>query len=103
MTPFGGPYWIMGRDVGGGGAGGGGFGSFTTYMVASKTCGSTVITTWPTLLMLSLGGLFGSSIRTPLRFEGFDQYFWKKPSVIHLFRERDRDSDRTPLEGQLVR
>jgi hypothetical protein len=42
MTPFGGPYWIIGRVVLGMG-GAGVLRSFTANMVASKTCGSTVI------------------------------------------------------------
>lgn len=81
MTPFGGPYCMTGRSVFGGG---GGFGSLTAYIVASKTCGSTVMVTWPSLAMLSFGGLFGSSITTPLRFVGFDQYFSNIPSLIHF-------------------
>lgn len=89
----------MGRELGGAGGGWAGFGSLTTYMVASKTCGSTVMTTWPTLLMLSFGGLFGSSTVAPLRLEGFVQYFSKMPSLIHLLRDRESDSDKTPLEG----
>ena len=71
IAPFGGPYWMMGRWAGGG-AGGGGFGSLTANMVASKTCGSTVMVTWPILVMLSLGGLFGSSMRTPFFLVGFE-------------------------------
>jgi hypothetical protein len=66
-------------------------------MVASKTCGSTVMVTWPSLVMLSFGGLFGSSITTPFRFVGFDQYFSNIPSLIHFCRDRKRDSARTPL------
>jgi hypothetical protein len=41
--------------------------SLTTYMVASKMCGSMVMVTLPTRVMLSLGGFFGSSFSTPLR------------------------------------
>ena len=81
MTPFGGPYWITGRVAG---SGAGGFGSLTAYMVASKTCGSTVMVTWPSLTMLSLGGLFASSWTTPFRLTGLDQYFSKMLSLIHL-------------------
>jgi hypothetical protein len=73
----------MGRSLAGG-AGGGGFGSFTANMVASKTCGSTVIVTWPSFVMLSFGGLFGSSCTTPFRFVGFDQYFSNIPSLVHF-------------------
>jgi hypothetical protein len=53
--------------------------------------------TWPSLVMLSLGGLLGSSISTPFRLDGFVQYFSNMPSLIHLFRDRERDSARTPL------
>lgn len=70
MAPFGGPYCTMGRSVVGG-AGGCGFGSLTANMVASKTCGSTVMVTVPSFIMLSLGGLFGSSMTTPFFFVGF--------------------------------
>lgn len=94
MTPFGGPYWRTGRE---GGSGAGGFGSLTAYMVASKTCGSTVMVTWPSLTMLSLGGLLGSSMTTPFRLTGLDQYFSKMLSLIHLWRDRVRESARTPL------
>lgn len=86
---------MMGRSVVG--AVGGGFGSLTANMVASKTCGSTVIVTWPSLVMLSFGGLFGSSITTPLRFVGLDQYFSNMPSLVHFWRDRKSDSARTPL------
>lgn len=96
MTPFGGPYCMMGRSLLGGG-GGGGFGSLTPYMVASKTCGSTVMVTCPSLVMLSFGGLLGSSITTPFRFVGLDQYFSNIPSVVHFCRDRARDSASTPL------
>lgn len=58
----------------------GGLISLTAYMVASRTCGSIVMVTWPILVMLSLGGLFGSSLTMPLRFVGFVQYFSKMPS-----------------------
>lgn len=37
ITPFGGPYCIIGRVVLGVGAGAGGLGSFTANMVTSKT------------------------------------------------------------------
>lgn len=96
IVPFGGPYCTIGRSVVGGG-GGGGFGSLTANMVASKTCGSTVIVIWPILVMLSLGGLFGSSITTPFFLVGLDQYFSKMPSIVHFWRDRDRDSESTPL------
>lgn len=58
--------------------------------------------TVPTLDMLSLGGFFGSSFRTPLRLCGFVQYLAKRPSLIHLFRDRERDSARTPLGNASV-
>jgi hypothetical protein len=96
IVPFGGPYCTIGRSVVGGG-GAGGFGSLTANMVASKTCGSTVIVIWPILVMLSLGGLFGSSITTPFFLVGLDQYFSKMPSIVHFWRDRDRDSESTPL------
>lgn len=92
MTPLGGPYCIIGRKaelvVGGG------FWYLTAYIVASKMCGSTVIVMVPILVMLSFGGLFGS---TPFRFEGFVQYFSNMPSLIHFWRDRVSDSARTPL------
>lgn len=80
MKPFGGPYWSTGRA-----ATGcfctvcgccfpaadvcclGSFDALTAYMVASTMCGSMVMVTMPTLVMLSLGGFLGSSCRTPLR------------------------------------
>lgn len=58
MIPFGGPYCSIGRNTG---CGAGGFGSLTAYIVASKMCGSRVMVTWPTLVILSLEGLLGSS------------------------------------------
>lgn len=99
MEPFGGPYCMMGRKMAWvvGAGGGGGFGSLTAYSVASKMCGSMVIVTGPSLDMLSLGGLLGSSVTTPLRFIGLVQYFSKTPSAIHLCRDRTSDSARTPL------
>lgn len=102
MTPFGGPYSRIGRfSVGG--FGGGGLGSLTANIVASKTCGSTVIVTWPSLTMLSLGGLLGSSMTAPLFFIGFVQYFSNICSVIHWLRDRTKDSWRTPLRSGHVR
>jgi len=53
-------------------------------MTASKTCGSTVIVTVPSFVMLSLDGLFGSSMTTPLRLVGLDQYFSNMASLIHF-------------------
>lgn len=46
------------------------------------------MTTWPSLIMVSLAGLLGSSITTPFRLEGLDQYFSNMPSLIHLCRDR---------------
>lgn len=74
-----------------------GFGSLTVYMVASMMCGSIVIVTVPTFVILSFGGFFGSSLRTPFRLCGFVQYFSKRPSLVHFCRDRDSDSARTPL------
>lgn len=85
-----------------GGSMGAGLGSRTPYIVASNTCGSTVINTWPSLTMESFDGFFGSSVATPRRFDGLDQYFSKIPSLIHFKRDRDKDSARTPLRGMLV-
>ena len=100
MAPPEGPYMSTGRF---GGSTDAGFGSRTPYMVASNMCGSTVMITWPSLTMESLAGFLGSSAVTPRRFEGLDQYFSKMPSLIHLLRDRDRDSARTPLcLGQCV-
>lgn len=53
--------------------------------------------TWPTFIMLSLGGLLGSSAVAPFFFDGLVQYFSKMLSVIHLWRDLERDSARTPL------
>jgi hypothetical protein len=97
MTPFGGPYCIMGRkdELAAGAAG---FElSLMPYMVASSTWGSIFRITLPIFCMLSLGGLLGSSLTTPFRLTGFVQYFSKMPSFIHFCRERVRDSARTPL------
>lgn len=91
MTPFGGPYSRIGR-LSVGGFGGGGLGSLTANMVASKTCGSTVMVTWPNLTMLSLGGLLGSSMTAPLFFMGLVQYFSNICSLIHWLRDRTNDS-----------
>ena len=91
MTPFGGPYSRIGR-LSDGGLGGGGFGSLTANIVASKTCGSQVIVTWPNLTMLSFGGLLGSSITAPLFFMGLVQYFSNICSLIHWLRDRTKDS-----------
>ena len=60
--------------------GAGGLGSLTANIVASMTCGSTVMVTLPSFIMLSLGGLLGSSLTTPFRLDGFDQYFSNMPS-----------------------
>lgn len=85
IDPLGGPYWRTGRasagcfccfcgcDFGagagdgdcfcaedGGGSCGGSFDALTANMVASTICGSIVIVTVPTLVMLSFGGLLGS-------------------------------------------
>jgi hypothetical protein len=98
MTPPGGPYCSIGRKIAfvvGDGAGG--LGSLIVNIVASKTCGSTVMVTDPTLIMLSLGGFFGSSYITPFLLYGLVQYFSKMPSLIHFCRDRPRDSDNTPL------
>jgi hypothetical protein len=84
--------WFWGRR---------GLGSFTTYIVASTTCGSIVIVTTPTLVMLSLGGFLGSSWTTPLRLCGFVQYFSKSPSWVHFCRDRDSDSVSTPLGEEI--
>ncbi len=96
IAPLEGPYCMMGRKdelpVGAG------FGSFTAYMVASNTCGSTVIVTWPILVIVSLGGLLESSFTTPFRLVGFVQYFSNTPSFIHFWRDLDSDSAITPLE-----
>lgn len=43
------------------------FGSLTIYMVASTTCGSIIMVTRPTFVMVSFGGFLGSSMSTPLR------------------------------------
>lgn len=99
MTPLGGPYWMIGRWIGGGG---GGFGSLTANMVTSKTWGSTAMVTWPSLVIVSLPGLLGSSITTPFLLEGLLQYFSKMPSAIHLSRDLWRDSARTPLRAMSV-
>lgn len=80
---------------------GGGLGSLTAYRVASRTCGSTVMVTCPILVILSLGGLFGSSFTTPFRFVGFVQYFSNIPSCIQFWRDLESDSARTPLGGQV--
>lgn len=98
MAPLGGPYCMMGRNVACVvGATGGGLGSLIAHMVASKTCGSMVMVTCPSLDMLSLGGLLGSSMTTPFFFVGLVQYFSKMPSAIHRCRDRVRDSANTPL------
>lgn len=41
------------------------------------------MTTGPSLIMVSLAGLPGSSMTTPFRLDGLDQYFSKMPSLIH--------------------
>lgn len=53
--------------------------------------------TLPSLTIESLGGLFGSSIKTPFFLCGLVQYFSKIPSLIQVCRDRVRDSARTPL------
>lgn len=53
--------------------------------------------TWPILVMVSFGGLFGSSTTTPFFLYGFVQYFSNSPSLIHFRRERTSDSAKTPL------
>lgn len=53
--------------------------------------------TWPILVMLSFGGLLGSSTTTPFFLYGLVQYFSNMPSLIHFRRDRTNDSDRTPL------
>lgn len=70
-------------------------------MVASIMCGSIVIVTVPTFDMVSLGGFLGSSLMTPLRLCGFVQYLAKRPSLIHFWRDRERDSARTPLHRRV--
>lgn len=80
ITPFGGPYCIMGRNVEFVVGAAGGFGSLMANMTASMTCGSTVIVTVPILVMLSFAGLFGSSLTTPFLLTGFVQYFSNMPS-----------------------
>lgn len=97
---MGGPYCKIGRKVAWVVAAGG-LGSLMAHMVASKTCGSMVMVTWPILLMVSLGGFLGSSGAFFFR-AGFVQYFSKRPSAIHLCRERLRDSAITPLCRLLV-
>lgn len=71
--------------------------SLTMYIVASITCGSSVIVTVPTFCMLSLGGFLGSSLSTPFLLCGFVQYFSNRPSLVHFCRDLERDSARTPL------
>lgn len=96
IAPLGGPYCIMGLKVellvvvtA--------LGSFTAYMVASITWGSTVIVIWPILDMVSFAGLLESSLTTPFRLVGFVQYFSNTPSCIHFWRDRKSDSAMTPL------
>ena len=96
IVPREGPYMSTGRLAGRAAAG---LGSRTPYIVASIVCGSTVMSTWPSLTMESLAGFLGSSAATPRRFEGLDQYFSKMPSLIHLLRDRESDSASTPLSG----
>ena len=80
ITPFGGPYCIIGRNVEFVVGAAGGFGSLMANMVASIACGSTVMVTVPILVMLSFAGLFGSSFTTPFLLTGFVQYFSNMPS-----------------------
>jgi len=82
ITPLGGPYCKTGRATGLGF--GGGLGSFTPYIVASNTCGSTVMVTWPIFTIVSFAGLFASSFAAPFRLLGFVQYFSNMPSSIHF-------------------
>jgi hypothetical protein len=53
--------------------------------------------TWPSFVMLSLGGFLGAAVTTPFLLVGFVQYFSNMKSVIHLERERRIDSAMTPL------
>jgi hypothetical protein len=82
IAPLGGPYCMMGLKVEL--LVGVGLGSLTAYIVASIRWGSTVIVTWPILLMVSLAGLLESSLTTPFRLVGFVQYFSNTPSCIHF-------------------
>jgi hypothetical protein len=82
ITPLGGPYCNIGRAVGLGF--GRGLGSFTPYIVASNTCGSTVMVTGPIFTIVSFAGLFTSSFAAPFRLLGFAQYFSNMPSSIHF-------------------
>ena len=95
IVPFGGPNCMTGRSCVGGGAGG--FGSLTVYRTASKTWGPTAMVTWPSLDMLSFGGLFGGSLRMPRFLTGLVQYRSKTPSPTQTCRDRCKDSLRTPL------
>lgn len=61
-----------------------------------------MIVTWPIFAILSLGGLWGSSLTTPFRFVGFVQYLSKMPSWIHFWRDLERDSAKTPLRKQVT-
>lgn len=59
--------------------------------------------TVPSLYMESFGGFLGSSMSTPFFLCGFVQCFSKRPSLSHRWRERDKDSARTPLSHEHVR
>lgn len=67
------------------------------YRLTSKTCGSIMIAHVPALTIVSREGLPGSSYSTPFFFVGFDQYFWKRPSLSHFFRDLSNDSAMIPL------
>lgn len=93
---------MMGRYCGSCCGGGGCFGvvSLTTYMIASKTCGSIVIVHCPIFVMESLGGFLSSSTGRPslgFFFDGFVQYFSKMPSLSHFLLDRSSDSAKTRL------
>lgn len=102
---------MMGRYCGSCCGGGGCFGvvSLTTYMIASKTCGSIVIVHCPIFVMESLGGFLSSSTGRPslgFFFEGLVQYFSKMPSLSHFLLDRSSDSAKTRLfhkKSQYVR
>lgn len=93
---------MMGRYCGNCCGGGGCFGvvSLTTYIIASKTCGSIVIVHCPIFVIESLGGFLSSSTGLPslgFFFDGFVQYFSKMPSLSHFLLDRSSDSAKTRL------
>lgn len=93
---------MIGRYCGSCCGGGGCFGvvSLTTYMIASKTCGSIVIVHCPIFVIESLGGFLSSSTGRPslgFFFDGFVQYFSKMPSLSHFLLDRSSDSANTRL------